>query len=88
MLGPSAFTWNDWKKVFLAKKLGFLKILSKSVTTVCFSGKPAFLESVYLHSEMLDVTKFGLVTGICFVNTMIFIKKHIVKLSNKTSCDF
>ena len=50
--------------------------LLKSVSAVGISEKQLFLESGSFHSDMLGATNFG----DCIVNTMIFIKKYVVRL--------
>ena len=55
--------------------------LFKSVSTVGFSGKADFLESLSFHSQMQGATNCGLVLGDCIVIEMISIQKYIVKLS-------
>ena len=83
--------WNDeavgFKIVWLKKngikwgKIGLCGTLLKSVSAVGFSGKAAFLESVYFHSQMIGATSFGLVLGDHNVIVLIFFNKYIVKFS-------
>ena len=51
----------------------------KSESAVVFSEKGAFLKSMAFHSQMMDATSVGLVTGNCIVIATIFMKKYIVK---------
>ena len=45
-------------------------LCSKVVSAFGFSGKHIFLESVFFHLEMFDVTTFRLVLVVCHVHVV------------------
>ena len=63
----------------MKKKMMLCGILFRSVSSVEFSVKAAFLESVSLHSEMIGATNFGLVLVHGIVIKMFFIWKLFMK---------
>ena len=54
----------------------------KIVCAVGFSGKPEVLERVCFHREMLCVTYFGIVLGVCIVRVVIFYQNMIKKFQD------
>ena len=45
-----------------------------------FSGKSIFLESCVSYHDMCCLIHLGLDQHVCYVNTMVFIKEHLVNL--------